>query len=143
MADTLALIKELHLRKLYIQEDIVELTVKKQNIEQQINQLILSIPPNKQRQPLRKNSLVSKFCTPTKISNELADFLNKERGTEMARNEITREINKYIRINNLQDKENKRNINPDAKISNLFNLNDADELTYFNLQRYISPHVTS
>jgi chromatin remodeling complex protein RSC6 len=143
MADTLALIKELHLRKLYIQEDIVELTVKKQNIEQQINQLILSIPPNKQRQPLRKNSLVSKFCTPTKISNELADFLNKERGTEMARNEITREINKYIRINNLEDKENKRNINPDAKISNLFNLNDADELTYFNLQRYISPHVTS
>lgn len=142
MADTLALIKELHLRKLYIQEDIVELTVKKQNIERQINQLILSIPPNKQRQPLRKKSLVSKFCTPTKISDELADFLSKERGTEMARNEITREINKYIRINNLQDKENKRNINPDAKISNLFNLNDGDELTYFNLQRYISPHVT-
>ena len=91
---------------------------------------------NNQTQP----SLKSRFCTPSKISDELADFLGKERGTQMARSDVTREINKYIRINNLQDNENKRNINPDDKLSRLLKLNHSDELTYFNLQRYISSH---
>lgn len=141
MTETLALIKQLHLRKLYIEDDIDELNIKKQNVEEQINKLILSIPYVIQTQPLRENSLKSKFCTPTKISNELADFLGKERGTEMPRTEATREINKYIKINNLQDSENKRIINPDEKLSKLLKLNPDDELTYFNLQRYISPHI--
>jgi len=44
-------------------------------------------------------------------------FLGIERGTKMARNEITQVINKYIRDNNLQDIKNKRNINPDEKQS--------------------------
>lgn len=143
MTETLALIKQLHLRKIFIEEDIHELTVKKRNIEQQINKLVLSIPSNNQRQPLRQNSLRSKFCTPTKISDELADFLGKERGTEMARTDVTREINKYIRINQLQDKENKRNINADDKLSNLLKLNDGVQLTYFNLQKHISPHFVN
>jgi upstream activation factor subunit UAF30 len=141
MTETLALIKQLYLRKLYIQEDIDELNIKKQNVEEQINKLILSIPYVIQRQPLRENFLKSKFCTPTKISNELADFLGKERGTEMPRTEATREINKYIKINNLQDSENKRIINPDEKLAKLFKLNNNDELTYFNIQKYMTPHL--
>lgn len=141
MKETLALIKQLHLRKLYIQDDIDELTEKKYSIEQQLDELILSIPYVIQKQPIRDNSFKSKFCTPTKISNELADFLGKERGTEMARTDVSREINKYIKINNLQDSENKRIINPDEKLSTLFKLNNNDELTYFNLQRHISPHL--
>lgn len=139
----LSLIKRLQLRKLCILEEIDELTMEKHDVEHKINKLLFSTPYNKERQPLRKNSCVSKFCTPTKISDELAEFLGKEKGTEMARNEITREINKYIRINHLQDKENKRIINPDTKLSNLLKLNDGDELTYFNLQKYISPHVNN
>jgi hypothetical protein len=87
-----------------------------------------------------RTSLTSKYITPYKISDDLADFLGKEKGTEMARTEITREINKYIRENNLQDKENKRNINPNDKLSTLLKLNETDELTYFNLHRYITPH---
>jgi len=148
MTETLALIKQLQLRKLYIQDDIDELTEKKHDIEEKLDKLILSIPYVMQKQPIRTqpirdNSLKSKFCTPTNISDELADFLGKERGTEMARNEITREINKYIRCNNLQDKENCRNINPDAKLYTLLKLKPTDELTYFNIQRYISPHINS
>ena len=140
MTETLALIKQLHLRKLYIQEDIDELNIKKQNVKQQINKLILSIPSNNQRQPLRQNSLRSKFCTPSKISDKLAEFLGKEKGTMMARTDITREINKYIRVNNLQDSENKRYINPDDKLSSILNIPHDEQLTYFNLQQYISPH---
>jgi upstream activation factor subunit UAF30 len=88
------------------------------------------------------NRAPSGFVKPARISNELATFLGKEKGTEMARTDVTREINKYIRSHNLQDKDNGRKINPDAKLKSLLKLNDTDELTYFNLQRYMSPHFT-
>jgi upstream activation factor subunit UAF30 len=86
------------------------------------------------------NRQPSGFVKPTRISDELAKFLDKPISSEMARTEVTREINKYIRTNNLQDKENGRKINPDNKLSSLLKLKKTDELTYFNLQRYMSPH---
>ncbi len=82
----------------------------------------------------------SGFVKPTLVTNDLADFLGKPHGTEMARTEVTREINKYIRANSLQDSQNGRKINPDDKLAKLLNLKKTDELTYFNLQRYMSPH---
>ena len=86
------------------------------------------------------NRAPSGFVKPTPISKELAEFLGKSDGSEMARTEVTREINAYIRTNNLQDKENGRRINPDTKLKTLLKLKKGDELTYFNLQRYMSPH---
>ena len=86
------------------------------------------------------NRAPSGFVKPTKISDELATFLEKPSGSEMARTDVTREINKYIRAHNLQDKENGRKINPDTKLSSLLKLKKTDELTYFNLQKYMSPH---
>jgi upstream activation factor subunit UAF30 len=86
------------------------------------------------------NRAPSGFVKPTRISDELAKFLEKPAGSEMARTEVTRDINKYIRTNNLQDKENGRKINPDSKLTTLLRLKKTDELTYFNLQRYMSPH---
>ena len=86
------------------------------------------------------NRSPSGFVKPTLISKELADFLGKTEGTEMARTEVTREINAYIRANQLQDKTNGRRINADSKLSSLLKLASGEELTYFNLQRYMSPH---
>jgi len=86
------------------------------------------------------NRAPSGFVKPTRISDELAKFLEKPAGCEMARTEVTRDINKYIRTHNLQDKENGRKINPDTKLAALLKLKKNDELTYFNLQRYMSPH---
>lgn len=86
------------------------------------------------------NRAPSGFVKPTKISSELATFLGKAKGTEMARTEVTREINGYIRQHNLQDPKNGRIILADTKLRKLLKLNKSDELTYFNLQRYMSPH---
>ena len=86
------------------------------------------------------NRAPSGFVKPTRISDELAKFLEKPTGSEMASTEVTRDINKYIRTHNLQDKENGRKINPDTKLATLLKLKKTDELTYFNLQRYMSPH---
>jgi len=86
------------------------------------------------------NRSPSGFVKPTLISNELAAFLGKDIGTQMARTEVTREINAYIRANKLQDPQNGRKINADTKLTSLLKLSPGDELTYFNLQKYMSPH---
>jgi len=86
------------------------------------------------------NRAPSGFVKPTLISNELAAFLGKPEGTEMARTEVTRGRNAYIRQHKLQDKENGRKIIPDTKLKSLLKLKKGDELTYFNLQKYMSPH---
>ena len=96
----------------------------------------------KSQQRARKsgNRSPSGFVKPTLITDELATFLGKEKGSEMARTEVTREINKYIRANKLQDPENGRKINPDDKLLKLLKIPQGETLTYFNLQRYMSPH---
>ncbi len=95
---------------------------------------------NSKRKRKSGNRQPSGFVKPTRISDELASFLGKEKGTEMARTVVTREINAYIRTNKLQDDKNGRKINPDAKLTALLKLKKEDELTYFNLQRFMSPH---
>lgn len=82
----------------------------------------------------------SGFVKPTRISNELASFLGKEKGTEMARTSVTKEINSYIKAHDLKDPKNGRIIHPDAKLSKLLNVTKNDEVTYFNLQKYMSHH---
>ena len=101
------------------------------------DKLMLPLSSNNQTQNLRNSSLRGKFFIPTKISDRLSVFLGKENGTEMTRMDVTREIYKYIGLNNLKDNKNKIIINPDTKISILFGLNTGDELTYFNIQKYI------
>ena len=105
-------------------------TVKQLKVVQKLNQ-------KKKRKGTRAPS---GFVKPAPISNELADFLGKPQGTEMARTDVTREINKYIRANNLQDKENGRKINPDKNLCQLLKIDNEIILTYFNLQRYMGPH---
>ena len=86
------------------------------------------------------NRQPSGFVKPTRISDELAEFLGKTVGTEMARTSVSKEINAYIRANNLQDEKNGRKINPDNKLSKLLKLSKEDELTYFNLQKFMKHH---
>jgi len=86
------------------------------------------------------NRQPSGFVKPTRISDELAEFLGKTVGTEMARTVVSKEINSYIRANKLQDPANGRKINPDSKLSKLLKINKGDELTYFNLQKYMKHH---
>ena len=95
---------------------------------------------NAKRKRKQGNRSPSGFVKPTLISNELASFLGKANGVEMARTEVTREINNYIREHSLQDKSNGRKINADKKLSTLLNLKKDDELTYFNLQKFMSHH---
>ena len=82
----------------------------------------------------------SGFTAPTRISDELAIFLNKEVGTEMARTAVSKEIHQYIQANGLARKDNGRFIIPDDKLCKILNCKKTDEISYFNLQTYLKPH---
>ena len=58
----------------------------------------------------------------------------------MARTEVTKFLTSYIKEHNLQDPENKRRIRPDKKLAKLLNTSAKDEVTYFNLQKYMKVH---
>ena len=92
---------------------------------------------NKRRRQYRKPS---GFAKPSPLSDEMTTFLGLDQGVEIARNEVTKLINKYIVDNNLRNESDKRKILPDDKLTKLLNLTGDEELSYFNLQKYIKHH---
>ncbi len=81
----------------------------------------------------------SGFTKPTKISNELCDFLGVSHGSEFARTDVTKKITEYVKEHKLQSSEDGRQINPDKKLKALLNSGD-DKVTFFTLQRYMKHH---
>jgi chromatin remodeling complex protein RSC6 len=110
-------------------------------IEKEITREIKQIAKaqNKKRKS-NANRKPSGFVKPTRISDELAEFLGKEIGTELARTTVSKEINTYINAHNLQDSKNGRIIHADPKLTKLLKVQPNDELTYFNLQKYMKHH---
>ena len=84
---------------------------------------------------------LSGFEKPTLISDELASFFGKEKDTRMARTEVSKLIHEYVKTNSLQKEDNRRVIKPDSKLQKLLAIDTAkEELTYFNLQKYLKKH---
>lgn len=84
----------------------------------------------------------SGFAKPTLLSNQLCDFLGVAHNTSMARTEVTRMINEYIKTHKLQDPADKRKIVPDAKLKSILKIDDTTVLSYFNLQSHLKGHFT-
>ena len=106
------------------------------NVRKQIRQLERESKKNKNK----GNRKASGFAVPTKISKDLCKFMGKPEGFQMARTEVTKYIIHYIKSNNLPDKENKKKINPDTALKSLLDIKPSEEVTYFNLQRYMNKH---
>ena len=89
----------------------------------------------------------SGFAKPTKVTKELCDFMDKPEGTEIARTEVTKVLVNYIKTNNLQEQTavSKNKIVPDDKLRSLLGLNveEINDLTFFNIQKYMNKHFIS
>ena len=90
--------------------------------------------------PNRPKREPSGFAKPALISSELCNFLGKPEGTEMARTEVTKYLTQYIKEHKLQDEANRRKILPNKQLQQLLNVGKGDEVTYFNLQKYMKVH---
>tara|TARA_Y100000741_G_C18194667_1_gene535018 strand:- start:375 stop:1034 length:660 start_codon:yes stop_codon:yes gene_type:complete len=86
------------------------------------------------------NRQPSGFAKPSLISEALCHFLNKPVGTKMARTDVTKEVNNYIKEHNLQNPENKKKIKPDQTLQDLLKITEDDSLTYFSMQKYLKDH---
>jgi chromatin remodeling complex protein RSC6 len=78
------------------------------------------------------------FAKPAKITDEMHDFLGVPKGTEISRTDVTRRVNAYIKEHNLYNPANKRIILPDAKLRKILGASPDQEVTFFNLQRFLS-----
>jgi len=74
------------------------------------------------------------------VSDELRAFFGMEPGQQISRSQVTKDINKYITENNLKHAENKRVILLDDKLRALLKPPADIQVTFLNIQRYLSPH---
>lgn len=82
----------------------------------------------------------SGFAKPTVLSPEMCAFLNLPLGTKLARTEVTRLLNRYVKEHNLQSSEDRRTIIPDEPLRKILSINSDAKVTYFNLQSHIKHH---
>lgn len=76
------------------------------------------------------------------ISEKLRAFLDLPQGELVSRSTVTKAINKYVTDNGLKNPDNGRILILDDKLRNLLEPPADVEITFLNLQRYLSPHYT-
>lgn len=113
------------------------------NLEKSVKKEVKSLKKAAVKNKNKGNRKPSGFANPTKVSKELCEFMNKQEGSQIARTEVTKAIISYIKTNNLQNKTNKKIISPDEKLKFLLGIKEEEELTYFNLQKYMNKHFNS
>jgi chromatin remodeling complex protein RSC6 len=113
-----------------------QLKLFEKNVKKQLKGLKKEVKKNKNK----GNRQPSGFAKPSKVTKELCEFMKKEEGTEIARTEVTRALVAYIKEHKLENTENSKIISPDDKLKELLDLTDAEELTYFNIQKYMNKH---
>jgi chromatin remodeling complex protein RSC6 len=85
----------------------------------------------------------SGFMKPVSVSDELRSFIDINNDNPITRVLITQKLCQYIKENNLQKPEDKREIIPDEKMKKLFDIqpNESEKLTYYSMQRRVQRHI--
>ena len=78
----------------------------------------------------------SKFMQPMQLSDELAAIVGRG---PMPRTEVTKKLWAYIKANKCQDAKNKRNINPDDKLSKILG---KKAINMFEMTKLVSKHLS-
>lgn len=93
----------------------------------------------------RKNNENSGFLKPVQISPEMAKFTGWDHSQLRSRVDVTKYICEYIKENNLQNPQDRRQILADAKLSKLLKYDSKtakDPLTYFRIQTHMKGHFS-
>ena len=82
------------------------------------------------------------FNREQKVSDKLRDFLGLPDGQLVSRSTVTRAINTYVKENGLKHPDNGRVLILDQKLKELLATPADVQVTFLNLQKYLSPHYT-
>ncbi len=77
------------------------------------------------------------FMKPLKVSEELAVIVG---AGPMPRSEVVKKLWVYIKEHNLQDKQNKRNINADEALTKVFG--GKKTVNMFEMTKLVSAHLS-
>jgi len=80
------------------------------------------------------------FNRPLRVSESLKAFLALTDDETISRSEVTRRINKYVTDNGLKHPDNGRRIILDDKLTALLQSPADVDITFLNIQKYLSPH---
>ena len=101
----------------------------------------------KRKNPNRAKNTSSGFMKPVPISGEMSKFTGWNSDELKSRVDVTKYICGYIRDNNLQNPDDRRQIVPDKKLQALLKLDKKslkeEPLTYYSLQKKIQPHFVA
>lgn len=82
------------------------------------------------------------FNRPMMVSPELREFLGLAEGETISRSTVTRRLNEYVKSNGLKHPDNGRILILDEKLTKLLKPPEGVQVTYLNVQKYLSPHYT-
>ena len=92
------------------------------------------------RKPRDPNAPKSGFAKEGPVSDEMRKFLGLKKDELISRTDVTKRIHEYCKNKNLQNPADKRQIKPDASLRKLLKMNKDDDLTFFNLQKFMKVH---
>ena len=119
-----------------------ELTAYTQKLEKRVarDQKAVQKRVNGKRRRAPGSGQPSGFSKPGPVSDELRAFLKLGKDELVARTEVTKRINAYCKAKGLQGEKDKRILKADTTLRKLLRLGKNDELTFFNLQKYMKVH---
>jgi upstream activation factor subunit UAF30 len=93
-------------------------------------------PAAKAKKPATKRKPNAAFMKPMNVSSTLAAVIGSN---PMPRTEVTSKLWGYIKKNNLQDKANRRMINADDKLKEVFG--GKKQVSMFEMTKLVSKHL--
>ena len=109
-------------------------------LEKRINRDRKVVEKKLRTKPRRTSTGLNGFSKPGPISDELRSFLSMGKDDLIARTEVTKKITTYCQEKGLQKESDKRVILADKALTKLLRLPKGEDLTYFNLQKYMKVH---
>lgn len=96
---------------------------------------------NSKRRTNRSSNTCSGFLKPVSISKEMCKFTGWDPKNQYSRVQVTKYICDYIKNNELQNPEDRRQIQVDKKLKKLLKYDKSSSpLTYYHLQTLLKPH---
>lgn len=121
-------------------KELKELVNVGKSLEKDFNNIVKIMTKKNKNKSNGERRHPSGFAVASVLSEEMYEFLNIKKGEKVPRKDVTRMMNDYITKNELRNPDDKRIIVPNEALRKIFNSNETDTITYFNLQSYIKHH---